>query len=59
MATIKQRLEKLENTMLPSAHNLIFMIQNKGETDLECINRHGHDPNDKRMNYVHIKQYDN
>ena len=55
---IKQRLEKLENIMQPKAWNLIIMIQNKGETNLECINRHGHDPNNKRMNYLHIKQYD-
>ncbi len=58
MATIKQRLEKLENLMQPLAFNLKIMIQNKGETDIECINRHGHDPNDKRMNYVHYKQYE-
>ena len=58
MATIKQRLNRLENARHPLAVNFKIMIQNKGETDLECINRHGHDPNDKRMNYVHIKQYD-
>ena len=58
MATIKQRLKKLENAMQPSAFNLIIMIQYNDETDLECIKRHGHDPSYKYMNYVHIKQYD-
>lgn len=58
MATIKQRLDKLENTMQPKVCNFIILIQHKGETDSECINRYGHDPNDKSMNYVHIKQYD-
>lgn len=51
MLAVRRRVERLEEK-LGGGKRVVMLFANDGETARECIVRHGHDPDQRGVQYV-------